>query len=74
MHGSINVRLDYAKTSTDIREKSDLSQMALAELLSFLCTSVNRWKNGKYTSTKLLKVELLQMFKTNNIEVKEVNE
>lgn len=35
--------------------------------------SVNRWENDKYAPTKLVKVKLMQLFKENNIETKEVN-
>ena len=36
--------------------------------------SVNRWENDKYAPTNLVKVKLIQLFKENDIEIKEVNE
>lgn len=49
------MKLDYATAIINLRIKLNLSQMALAELLGVSFTSVNRWENGKYAPTKLIK-------------------
>ena len=49
------MKLDYASAIINLRIKLNLSQSALAELLGVSFTSVNRWENGKYEPTKLVK-------------------
>ncbi len=62
------MKLDYATVIINLRIKLNLSQMALAELLGVSFTSVNRWENGKYAPTKLVKkIELL--CQENNIQM-----
>ena len=43
--------------------------MVLAELLVVSFTSVNRWENGKYTPTKLVKRKIELLCKENNIQM-----
>lgn len=52
------MKLDYASAIINLRIKLNLSQSALAELLGVSFTSVNRWENGKYEPTKLVKRKL----------------
>ena len=66
------MKLNYAKAIIDIRVKLNLSQMALAELLGVSFTSVNRWENGKYTPTKLVKRKIEILCQENNIPMEEV--
>ena len=66
------MKLNYAKAIIDIRVKLNLSQMALAELLGVSFTSVNRWENGKYTPTKLVKRKTEILCQENNIPMEEV--
>lgn len=49
------MKIDYASAIINIRIKLNLSQTALAELLGVSYTSVNRWENGKYAPTKIVK-------------------
>ena len=67
-------KIDYADGILQLRAKLNLSQEELAKILGVSYISVNRWENDKYAPTKLVKVKLNQLFKENNIEVKEVNE
>ena len=66
-------KIDYADGILQLRAKLNLSQEELAKMLGVSFISVNRWENDKYAPTKLVKVKLMQIFKANNIEVKEVN-
>lgn len=65
-------KIDYADGILQLRAKLNLSQEELAKELGVCFISVNRWENGKYAPTKLVKVKLIQLFKENNIEVREV--
>jgi len=67
-------KIDYADGILQLRAKLNLSQEELAKMLGVSFISVNRWENDKYAPTKLVKVKLIQLFKDNNIEVKEVKE
>ena len=52
------MKLDYASAIINLRIKLNLSQSALAELFGVSFTSVNRWENGKYEPTKLVKKKI----------------
>lgn len=73
MHGGNNMKLDYASAIINLRIKLNLSQSALAELLGVSFTSVNRWENGKYEPTKLVKKKIELLCKENDIQLEEVN-
>lgn len=64
--------LNYAKAIIDLRVKLDLSQVALAELLGVSFTSVNRWENGKYAPTKIVKIKIEALCQENNIKMEEI--
>lgn len=61
------MKLDYASAIINLRIKLNLSQSALAELLGVSFTSVNRWENGKYEPTKLVKKKIELLCRENNI-------
>lgn len=63
------MKLDYASAIISLRIKLNLSQMAFAELLGVSFTSVNRWENGKYSPTKLVKKKIELLCKENNIQM-----
>ncbi len=63
------MKLDYASAIMHLRVKLNLSQMGLADLLGVSYTSVNRWENGKYAPTKLVKKKIELLCKENNIEM-----
>ena len=69
MHGGNNMKLDYASAIINLRIKLNLSQSALAELLGVSFTSVNRWENGKYEPTKLVKKKIELLCIENNIQM-----
>jgi len=63
------MKLDYASAIINLRIKLNLSQTALAELLGVSFTSVNRWENGKYEPTKLVKKKIELLCIENNIQM-----
>lgn len=66
------MKIDYAAAIIKLRVKLDLSQMALAELLGVSFTSLNRWENGKYAPTKLIKKKIELLCNENDIQLEEV--
>jgi len=66
------MKLDYAAAIMHLRVKLNLSQMGLADLLGVSYTSVNRWENGKYAPTKLVKKKIELLCKENNIPMEVV--
>lgn len=66
------MKINYAKAIIDIRVKLDLSQMVLADMLGVSFSSVNRWENGKYDPTKLVKKKIENICKENGIEMEEI--
>lgn len=65
------MKVDYPATIIKIRAKLDLSQAALAEILGVSFTSVNRWENGKYEPTRLVKEKIRLICEENNIALEE---
>ncbi len=63
------MKLDYASAIINLRIKLNLSQAALAKLLGVSFTSVNRWENGKYEPTKLVKKKIELLCRENNIQM-----
>ena len=63
------MKLDYASAIINLRIKLNLSQTAMAELLGVSLTSVNRWENGKYEPTKLVKKKIELLCIENNIQM-----
>ena len=66
-------KIDYADGILQLRAKLSISQEELAKILGVSFISVNRWENNKYAPTKLIKVKLNQLFKENNIILKEAD-
>lgn len=66
------MNIDYLATIIKLRAILNLSQVALAELLGVSFTSVNRWENGKYEPTKLVKKKIELLCKENDIQLEEV--
>lgn len=66
------MNIDYPATIIKLRAILNLSQAALAELLGVSFTSVNRWENGKYEPTKLVKKKIELLCKENDIQLEEV--
>ena len=63
------MKLDYASAIINLRIKLNLSQAALAEPLGVSFTSANRWENGKYEPTKLVKKKIEILCRENNIQM-----
>ena len=58
---------NYPDAIRKLRAKLNLSQEALAEMLGFAFTSVNRWENGHNEPTIIAKEKLKELFKKNDI-------
>lgn len=63
------MNIDYLATIIRLRAILNLSQMALAELLGVSFTLVNRWENGKYEPTRLVKEKIRLICEQNNIQM-----
>ena len=55
------MKIDYPATIIKVRATLNLSQAELAEKLDVFFASVNRWENGKYEPTRLVKEKLRLM-------------
>ncbi len=65
------MNIDYPATIIKLRAILNLSQAALAELLGVSFTSVNRWENGKYEPTRLVKEKIRLICQENSIQMEE---
>lgn len=63
---------NYSKAILELRSKLNISQLDLANLLGVSFQSVNRWENGHFEPTKIVKVRLLKLFEENSIMLDEV--
>ena len=63
------MNIDYATTILRLRAKLNLSQMALANLLCVSYTSINRWENGKYEPTRMVKERIKIICEENNVNL-----
>lgn len=68
------MNIDYPATIIKLRAILDLSQAALAQLLRVSFTSVNRWENGKYEPTRLVKEKIRLICEQNNIQMEVVKQ
>ena len=62
-----NMKIDYPATIIKIRAKLNLSQMKMADMLGVSFASVNRWENGKYEPTRLVKEKIRLLCEENKI-------
>lgn len=67
------MNIDYPATIIKIRAKLNLSQVELAAMLAVSFTSVNRWENGKYEPTRLVKEKIRLICEENNIQMEVLN-
>ena len=65
------MNIDYPATIIKVRAKLNLSQTELAEMLDVSFASVNRWENGKYEPTRLVKEKNRLICEENNIQMEE---
>lgn len=68
------MKYDYPKAILKLRVKLNISQEELGQLLGVSFTSINRWENGHYEPTKLVKQKLYDLFVDNNIELEDGKE
>ncbi|MDD6226784.1 MAG: helix-turn-helix transcriptional regulator [Bacilli bacterium] len=70
----IYMEYNYSKAILELRSKLNISQHELANILGVSFQSVNRWENGHFEPTKIVKVRVDKMLKDNGIVLDEVNE
>jgi len=68
------MNINYPATIIKVRAKLNLSQAELAEMLDVSFASVNRWENGKYEPTRLVKEKIRLICEENNIQMEVVKE
>ena len=66
------MNINYPATIIKVRAKLNLSQTELAAMLDVSCASVNRWENGKYQPTRLVKEKIRLICEENNIQMEVV--
>lgn len=66
--------IDYQKAVKKLRDKLIMTQMEFATYLGVSFQSVNRWEAGTHKPTTKIKRKIVELCKTNNIEINEVNE
>lgn len=66
------MEINYSKAILELRSKLNISQHELANMLGVSFQSVNRWENGHFEPTKIVKVRLLKLLEENNIALKGV--
>ena len=69
------MKYDYPNAILRLRAKLNISQDELGKMLGVSFTSINRWENGHYEPTKIVKIKLEELFKKYDIclELKEAN-
>lgn len=65
------MKTNYEQAILELRAKLNISQHELADILGVSFQSVNRWENGHFEPTKIVKVKLDKLLKENNIELVE---
>lgn len=65
--------IDYPATIIKVRARLNLSQTELADMLDVSFASVNRWENGKYEPTRLVKEKIRLICEDNNIQMEVKN-
>ena len=63
--------MNYNKLVKEIRKKLIITQVELAELLGVSFSSINRWETGKHEPTTKIKRKLVEICKSNNIDLGE---
>lgn len=61
--------MDYKHLVKQLRNKLIITQTELAELLGVSFASINRWENGKYEPTRLVKEKIRLICEQNNIQM-----
>mgnify|MGYP001136337171 CR=1 FL=1 len=61
--------MTYAQKIKKLREVLLITQQELADLLGVSIVTVNRWENGKFEPTMKMKRKIVELSKTNNIEL-----
>ena len=64
--------MTYVQKIKKLREVLLITQQELADLLGVSIVTVNRWENGKYEPTMKMKRKIVELSKTNNIELERI--
>lgn len=59
----------YSYALVELRSKLNISQKELAKTLGVSISSVNRWENGHFNPTKLVRFRVYKLLKENGVEV-----
>lgn len=65
------MKQDYSSLILKLRAKLNISQEELAKLLGVSIISVNRWENGHFAPTKLVKEKIKELLNENNISMED---
>ena len=65
--------IDYQKAVKELRDKLIMTQTEFAKLLGVSFTSINRWENGLNRPTMVIRKQIIQLCKENNIEINEAS-
>ena len=66
------MNINYPATIIKVRAQLNLSQTELAAMLDVSFASVNRWENGKYQPTRLVKEKIRLICEENNVQMEVV--
>ncbi len=56
------MKYNYPEAILKLRVKMNISQEDLGKLLNVSFSTVNRWENGHYEPTKIVKIKLKELF------------
>ncbi len=62
---------NYPHALVELRSKLKISQEQLANILEVSFSSVNRWENGRFEPTKIIKFRVDKLLKEHGIEVED---
>ena len=61
--------MNWSKIIKDLRNIMMLTQTELAEVLEVSFASINRWENGRYVQSIIIKRRIKDLCKKNNINL-----
>lgn len=61
--------IDYKKAVRELRDRLIMTQQEFANYLGVSFASINRWENGTNKPTTTAKRKIVELCKTNNIEL-----
>lgn len=67
------MKKNYPLAILELREKLNISQHELADILGVSYPSVSRWENGHFEPTKLVQLRLDRLLQENKILLKDMD-